>query len=184
MKDRFAKIHSELRKKGLVTTRLSKNTHVPNLKRSLIYGIVYNPRYSHLDKDVIRFLVLHEEGHGKLPIAYPLIFLVFILTTVIGSFISINPVLDFILTFIIFFGILRLFIPVMRWEEYKADRFAVDVMVREYGIEDPERIVAKALDALTGRHKRKTFISGIYMLMPYHPSREDRLAAVRDRVAK
>ncbi|MFP4656843.1 MAG: M48 family metalloprotease [Candidatus Woesearchaeota archaeon] len=179
MKDRIEKVYAELKEKGLVKSRLTKSHLVPNLKRSLISGIVYNPKYSHLDKDVIRFLILHEEGHGRIPIAYPIIFLVFIITTIIGTFITFNPVLDFILTFIVFFGILRLFIPILRHDEYKADQFAVDALIREYDIDNLEQIVKKALDTLTKGSKRKTIVSYIYILMPYHPSNVQRIEAVR-----
>ncbi len=121
--------------------------------RQLTRNIQYDPRYQDLDEDVLRFALLHEEGHlryGSRSILYGYIgFFAVICST---FFLMVLGVLSgwkqtWSMAFVIFVGIFIYRISVREKthnSEFLSDQYAAESLKRCFFVDEPSKVLKKA----------------------------------------
>jgi len=196
--DRIVEIFYELKEQKLIDTsrKIKIDSKLPGtFKAGLIFRntISYNPQLCKtLSDDVIRFCLLHEEGHmaqdqygpqaliilwgiGLIPLIYSVLLK-------IGGIIAIFSVCFAI--FVIFSSIQILKDSLYR-DEYGSDEFASKILQDKCGVRRPSEVVKKTFDSLpqiidsTNRWHR-LFVA----FFDYHPSKEQRVRNIQELVDK
>jgi len=198
--DRIQTIFEELKNNGLVsgTRRLIPKTNEPNFRASAVWKakIFYNPNFSTMNGDSIRFTLLHEEGHKinkqfshKLLIMCAIISILSILIIsylssdmgiLLRCLISIGACLFILLIIIILFQIFKYRIFK---DEYTSDLCAAIKLKNYYGYCNIFNIIDIALKEINeGKQKTTVLDNIINNCFPNHPNDEDRVSKVKNEV--
>jgi len=143
----------------------------------------YNSYLVDLDDNVLRFILLHEEGHlksgTKLPFpafgAVVILFLVLVYRYQIGLFMSI-----FYLLFLLAVVYRGLFITLYK-EEFKVDLFSAELMKNKFDVKQPSQLLKQFFRGIDGYRNRTNsknnsrLILLIFMIVTglfpdYHPA--------------
>ncbi len=189
IEEKILQIIDELKNDNLIdpnrTLKVSKDIAM-SFKAGILSRntITYNPKYcEELDDDMIRFCLLHEEGHLKRgQYGVPALFLLVCL----GGFPLIYCLLVkanqdlFILSLFFFLFVLlssiRILTEPFHWDEYNSDEFASKILKEKYGIRKPSKILKRTLDSIPSSLDFSKFHSRLfYAFIEYHPSTEQRV---------
>lgn len=209
------KIFEELKRKGLIDRRRELKEW-KNLNNSMAFPftnkISYDPKFSNLDINSLRFILLHEEAHFKLKNSLQITWIVvsLFLTLILKFFVqkhlielvSINNlsislflIIFYIFYLLVFILILNVLKPIGKKEEFLADEWAVKQMIKTYRIKNPARLIKKTLDHLKkkqvkgkshGAHGIIKFLSRIIILFHIdpHPSIQKRVKNIQEKFDK
>jgi Zn-dependent protease with chaperone function len=195
--DKVKLIFAELQAKELILgkRKIKSSRFVQNFKAGILFynTIFYNPAFSQIEENNLRFCLLHEEGHKvKHQYGLPGIFFFFILAMIPvifnWSFSSNNPTTSISTTIYSLMFILisvKIFNEPLRRDELESDLFAATILRDSYGIKKPSNILYNALTEvqtiLASKLPVKVSISEKIMvgLVSYHPSIEERVKNVR-----
>lgn len=185
----------ELKQKKLIekNMQLKKSEIVLNFQadpfgRKIIW---YNPKYSNIKKESLKFLLLHEIGHHKIGRIRGA-FLVFLFLTCLIVFISIimnqtiTGIFVFSILFVLFFFGLKIW---GKKEELASDCYAMKEVIKAYKIKDLEKYlnrVFRELSQITNKNKNSSKILQVMdkifppfnWLIRYHPNDEERISYV------
>jgi len=180
-------IFQELKSKNLINEkiRLIPNKFTPDFKAGLRNkAVYYNPSYSTIRPNGIRFLLLHEIGHmQKFSAAIPSIiacagfallsyFVIPYFFGTVSHFRTLISILFFWVTF-------KLFTPHLRKEELNADSWATMQILRAYKNIKPSTMIEQAReDILNIKQASNIFFRSIYRIFGYHPEYGSRLQNV------
>lgn len=199
---RLFRIFRELQEKGLIDRRrrLVRCTFTPSIRGCPALNCIryrrsfYEKNLSGASDDILRFVLLHEEGHARkgsfllsaLPALPVLLCLMlfghpFLQTEVLPVT---KPILIALLLLTAFFAY-RTYYHRMCDEEFTADRYAADAMRCCYRVRDPGALLQNLLSALVPRAPAacsRRLISALFRAAPaYRPSISERVKRVRDR---
>lgn len=188
----------ELREKELVKKACKcRQWRVDNFKAGVIFRrtIFYNKKYADLDKDCLRFALLHEEGHlckkqySHLVIGLDVV--VIILSILAVNYIAsghssmVSPVLYGLLPLWVWLILVsfRIFSEPIQCEETASDLFAARNLKDAYGIGQPS-IIADRLFELITSPMTDSFADRLYFLFfgGMHPSNDERVKRIKEMV--
>lgn len=196
--DGVHEMFQELRARALITctrrVRPSENVSNFETKRKVIR---YHPEYANLDREILRFIILHEEAHCLRRqnsdvirrlfylLAVGSMFAVFLLFRAMGyqAPTEVYPVLAvLIIAFTIFSP--SLFESSIHEDEYYADLNAAETLRTEYHVHRPSSIVRDALKAIQRKDERSPLHRRFDDLTNWrrHPPVDDRVDCVRQLV--
>jgi Zn-dependent protease with chaperone function len=186
------KIFNELKKEGLIPTKrkIKSSKKVRNFKASVFTSntISFNPDLSELDENVLKLLLLHEEGHlirkqyglnsllfligiGFIPLLYCLIFRIF------GSDLIMST---FFLLFVFVSSFRILSVP-LELDEYNSDEFASKILRDRYNIKKPSEILKFTLERIPSLND--TFWNRLFIaFFDCHPSTYERVKKITDTI--
>jgi Zn-dependent protease with chaperone function len=197
MTSNVEEVFAELKCKGLIDKNriLFGNPITPNFQ-GLGPLINYNPRYGNLNKELAKFVLLHEEGHMKKLsrtylcfMVYAFLIALFLVSTFAGVLLVpdeaklyVHIFADFI--FVSAFLLLwRIFLPFFKEDEFDADLWACARLYQEYSIKEPHAILKAALEEVMKikppKHVEIIFKILTFFLPKYHPSNEERYEYVK-----
>ncbi len=199
---RLYRIFQELQEKGLIDRRrrLVRCTFTPSMRGCPALNCIryrrsfYERNLSRASDDILRFLLLHEEGHARkgssllsalpaLPVLLCLMFLGH--PSLQAGGLPVTKLVFIALLLLTVFFAYRTYYCRMYDEEFTADRYAADAMRYCYRIGDPGALLQNLLSGLTAgasAPRRKGVISGLFRSEPdYRPSISERVQRVRDR---
>lgn len=193
-------VFQELRSKGLVTksTRCRWSPFVGNFKAGVIFRrtIFYERKYDALDSDLLRFAVLHEEGHHRGKQYTPLVLMVDAVV-VVASVLLVNskagyaedvvqPVVWGLMPIYIWLVLasLKVFGKYIHEDEFKSDMFAATILRDSYGISKPSEVVDRLWKALTPSEKRDLLPYRLFRLLlgGLHPPDDERVRMIAERI--
>jgi len=206
-KNNVEKVFEELKLKGLISKniKLKSTFWTLNFQAGLFSRnvIKYNPKFSNLKEDVIRFILLHEVGHhttgsiSKELIGAIVSFLVGLYLTIsFSNFLGIDianinifeTCFITVLFFYLFFSIFRLLVPWMKKEEFDADLWAMKQLIKHYNIREPVKFIKfvfKEFERASQRINIETkpsiltkFLNFLEEILTYHPSHYERILNV------
>jgi len=185
---KILRIFDELKKQGHITPRrvLKASKKVSSFKSSVYTSntILYNPNLSDLDDDVIRFSLLHEEGHlarGQYgPPALLLLWSFGLIPLIIGIFFKTDFFLISLFFFLfVFFSSIRILTEPFYWDEFGSDEFASKILHDSYKIKKPSEIVRTTLNSIPSSFDYSNLFHRICLaFIEYHPSTEQRVRNV------
>lgn len=207
-KNSVEKVFEELKSKGIIkkNIKIKPGFGVLNFQASIIGKsiIKYNEELSNLDKDVLKFAILHEVGHLERKIWRELIgtiisFLVALLLTLsfseflrLNTFFYLHLVFLVIIFFYTFSLSFRLLAPWMKKSEFDADAWAIEQLVKFYNLKNPAKYVErvfkkyrKYLQRINEKHKSfiwqvlKALITFFTTILDYHPSDQERIFNIK-----
>jgi len=157
--------------------------------------ILYHPKFSRMELDSLRFILLHEEGHLERK-QNSSIFMTFILLVILGSIFMITysgwgdgkiiSALSYSLLPLYFgfvFIALKAFSGPLQEDEREADLFAARKLKEGYGTSRPSVIAQKAFAEYDGyRTGQKPDRVKSFFLGGIHPSDEERVALIKRKV--
>jgi Zn-dependent protease with chaperone function len=192
---KIMEISRELKLKNLIDPgRAIKSKKMSFPYRAGIFAsntISFNPAFSmDLDDDMIRFCLLHEEGHLKrgqygvpalmLLIGIGIFPVIHCIVAGIGDGILVVS-LGFMLFVLV--SSMRILTEPFRWDEYGSDEFATRILHDTYGITKPSLIVGDTLDRLpSGLDVSKLLPRLIYALIEIHPTAEERVRHIVGKI--
>ena len=206
IKNNVEKIVEELKSKNLINKdiKIKESPFVQNFQASIFRkGLIkYNPYFSNISEDTLRFIILHEVAHKQEKIlkreimgvllsllfaipSVPVSYLIIGLSSLFNSptytvlaqvFALILPIYVFILTF-------RILSPWMAQDELDADIWAMKQLLKAYQIKNLKDYVTRVFNEIAGFSQklksRKNCLSRIQrffsLLFIYHPNFEDRI---------
>jgi len=185
---RIINIFNELKTRNLIDpSRKIKSKKMPGAFKATIFTsntILFNPVASkELNGDMIRFCLLHEEGHLKqgqfgvsalfLLWGLGLIPLIFCILSGIGDGIFL---ISLCFALFVIFSSIRILTEPFHWDEYGSDEFASKILRDNYGIKKPSEILKNTLDKLPSSLDLSKFSHRLfYSLVENHPSTEQRV---------
>jgi Zn-dependent protease with chaperone function len=185
---RVIDIFDEFKARNLIDpNRKIKSKKMPGAFKATIFTsntILFNPESSkELNDDMIRFCLLHEEGHLKqgqfgvsalfLLWSLGLIPLIYCILSGIGGGIF---VISLCFTLFVIFSSIRILTEPFHWDEYGSDEFASKILQDHYGIQMPSEILKNTLDKLPSSLDLSKFSHRLfYSLVENHPSTEQRV---------
>jgi Zn-dependent protease with chaperone function len=201
---RLYRIFRELQEKGLIDRRrrLIRCTFTPSIRGCPALNCIryrrsfYEKNLSEASDDILRFVLLHEEGHARkgssllsalpaLPVLLCFMFFCHPFLQTEGLPVT-KPILIALLLLIAFFAY-RTYYHRMCDEEFTADRYAADAMRRCYRVRDPGALLQNLLSALIPGAPvscNRGLISALFRAEPnYRPSIAERVERVRDQAA-
>lgn len=168
---------------------------------SFLKKIRYNKSFyenylTKLDDDILRFILLHEEGHIKngSSVPYYIIAIVSILFLLLFWYPFNYGLFNSLIFILIFFPLSYRFLYIsLRKEEFKADEFAAISMKNGYNIFDSTELLRnmfQKVDEITTQNNQKSpfsmllliFIILIGFFPDYHPAPCERIANVKKMV--
>jgi len=195
LQEKIIEIVKELKTRKLIDPRrnIIASEKVPFGFKASVFSsntISYNPKLSGFDDDMIRFALLHEEGHLKrgqygIPALFFLLCLGFIpLLYCINQ--KVDPSIMIISTFFMLFIVvssIRILTEPFHWDEYGSDEFASKLLRDEYGIKKPSEIVKNTLNAVPISFDSSSLFHRLCLaFIEYHPSTEQRVRNVTELV--
>ena len=192
---RILEIFDELKTRNLIDpNRKIKSKKMPGaFKASVITSntIFFNPMLSkELNDDMIRFCLLHEEGHLKegqygvsalfLLWGLGLVPLIYCILSGIGGGIFITSLC---FTLFVIFSSIRILTEPFHWDEYGSDEFASKILRDYYDIKMPSKILKNTLERLPPSVDLCKFSHRLfYTLVENHPSSEKRVKNIIELV--
>jgi Zn-dependent protease with chaperone function len=194
-------IFYELKKRNLIDSnrklKVSKNSPMA-FKASVFTSntITFNPNSCEgLDDDMIRFCLLHEEGHLKreqhgVPALLFLVglglfpFLFFILQSFYIQKVDQNIIIIslFFMLFVLFSSI-RILTEPFHWDEYGSDEFASKILQHNYGVTKPSEILKNTLNVIPSSLDLSKLIFRLFFtFIENHPSTEQRVRNIVELV--
>ncbi|MCD6237343.1 MAG: M48 family metalloprotease [Thermoplasmata archaeon] len=206
LQDNVERIVEELKAKNLIGKDIiiKKSPSVLNFKASIFErGLIkYNPNFSNMSEDTLKFIILHEVAHKQekilkreimgvllsllfaipsVPVSYLIIGLSSLFNSLIYTglaqvFALILPIYVFILTF-------RLLSPWIAQDEFDADIWAMKQLLKAYKIKDIEDYISGVFNEIASFSQkskaRKSWLGRLQgffsLLFTYHPNFEDRI---------
>jgi Zn-dependent protease with chaperone function len=196
-------ISNELKTRYLIDPyrKIKASKNIPyGFKASVLTSntIDYNPNISGFNDDMIRFCLLHEEGHlkrgqyGKPAFLFLvcLSFIPLLLILLLNLFgLKVGPIIATISVIFVLFVIFtstRILIEPFHWDEYGSDEFASKILRDNYDIKRPSEIVRKtlnALDALPASFDSSKLLSRLCLaFFDYHPSIDQRVRNIIEAI--
>ena len=194
------RVFAELKAKGLVAARRKlapkKAKWSGNFKAGIFRprNIYYNERYSSLDDNLLRFALLHEEGHHtskqtwKLLVGFVVAGFAFLIYFYLVGWYSGHPdanSLNFATVVMAFLSLmsLRAFETPLQEDETRADLHAARTLIEKVGVENPSVVAMSLLRSLEDMQPDKTSLS--YRLKHFigggiHPSDMKRVKAIQE----
>jgi Zn-dependent protease with chaperone function len=185
---RILKIFEELKTRKLIDSdRKIKSKKMPGAFKASVFTsntISFNPILStELNDDMIRFCLLHEEGHLKkgqygvsalfLLWGLGIIPLIYCILSGIGDGIF---VISLCFALFVIFSSIRILTEPFHWDEYGSDEFASKILREHYGIKRPSEILKNTLEKLPSSVDLSKFSHRLfYTLVENHPSAERRV---------
>jgi len=191
---------AELRTKGFIAAKRKlvrkKTTWRHDFKAGILrrWNIYYNEMHSSLKDDLLRFVLLHEEGHFASK-QNSTILLGFIIAGFVGlayfylvSRFQGHPngdalILDSVVMAFLSLMSLRAFETPLQEDETRADLHAARVMIEKLGVEKPSVVAESLFEIQDKREHDKTSLS--YQVMWFigggiHPPTRERIRAIRE----
>jgi len=200
---KIIEISNELKARNLIDPhrKIKTSKNIPYWFKASVFTsntIAYNPNVSGMDDDMIRFCLLHEEGHLKrgqygLPAFVFLVCLSFIpllfvlVLTLFGLRVdSIIATISVIFLIFVILSSTRILADPFSWDEYGSDEFASKILRDNYGIKKPSEVVKKTLNALSALTPRfdSSKLSSILVsaFFGYHPSITQRVRNIIEAI--
>lgn len=189
-------VFSELKAKGLIESTRKLRPKKADWK--LDFGadritntICYNERHSHLEKNLLRFSLLHEEYHFLNRKNWTTLRLFYAMCVTVAV-VSIRRCLDisalgFLLVVIVIMALalkvaFMVFRPRLRADETKADLHAARILIEEFGVERPSVVAQSLFKTLRETPRKRTML--MYHLRrllveDFHPSDTERVSAIQ-----
>jgi Zn-dependent protease with chaperone function len=202
---RLYRIFRELQEKGLIDRRrkLVRCTFTPSIRGCPALNCIryrrsfYEKNLSRASDDILRFVLLHEEGHVRkgssllsaLP-AFPVLLCLMFLghPSLQAEGLPVTKLSFIALLLLTVFFAYRTYYCRMYDEEFTADRYAADAMRCCYRIRDPGALLQNLLSGLTSGASappRRGMISVLFRSeSDYRPSISERVQRVRDRAGR
>jgi len=181
-------IFNELKERKLIDPNHKiKASKKPGAFRASVFTsntVFYNPNFSkELNEDMIRFCLLHEEGHLKRPqCGVPALFFLLALGIIPLLYSIYDPSIRIISVFFmlfIIFSSIRILTEPFHWDEYGSDEFASRILQYNYGIKKPSELVKKTIDAIPSSLDLTKFLPRLFFaFIENHPSTEERIRNV------
>lgn len=192
-KNNVKKIFEELKEKNLISKKriLKPSKNIPNFQaKPFSKKLLYNPSFSNMDNNSVRFTLLHEEGHRKrksrtLPILLLSIVSSFFLYFLLIRLTNMNSLLVAFISLSLLLSIIKLFLGYMKEDELDADLWASIKLIENFGIDKPSKLLKKALNSLKEVKPKQNFISKLatwmrlYKIFNYHPSDKERINCIK-----
>ena len=183
-------IFDELKQRNLIdpNRKIEASKNIPGGFKASVFTrntISYNPNLpAELNDDMIRFCILHEEGHLKrgqygIPalsflVGLGLVPLFFCILSGQGTGFSIIISVCFFL--FVFFSSIRILNEPFYWDEYGSDEFASKVLRDSYGIKQPSKIAENLLNGIPSSFDSSKLLHRLFLaFFEYHPSTEQRV---------
>jgi Zn-dependent protease with chaperone function len=150
--------------------------------------IIYDPNLSGFDDLMIRFGVLHEEGHlkrGQYAIPALLVLLGLGFVPLLHSIFLSPGTLIISLFFLLFvvFSSIRILTEPFHWDEYGSDEFASKILQENYDIKKPSEIVKNTLNSIPSRFDSSNLLHRLFLaFIEYHPSTEQRVRNIVESI--
>jgi Zn-dependent protease with chaperone function len=132
--------------------------------------ISYNPNLSGLDDNMIRFCILHEEGHLKrgqygisalfLLWGLGVVPLLFCILSGIGDGIFVISLCIFLF---VFFSSIRILTEPFQWDEYGSDEFASKILRQNYAVKKPSEVLKSAINSIPSSFDRSISLHRLFM---------------------
>jgi hypothetical protein len=191
-------VFRELRAKGLVKKATEcRSAAVLNFKAGGILRnrIFYNQKYANLDANLLRFALLHEEGHLRTKQYSQLVFNMdyLLMAPYIGMVLwsgsfkdnALIPVIIVALPFelmLIPFS-LRIFGDAIQEDEDSSDMFAARTLKDAYAIRNPSMIAMQLFRSLASENPDSFFHSILFLFGGgMHPKNEERVKRIKEIV--
>jgi Zn-dependent protease with chaperone function len=190
-------IIDELKARNLIDPHrsLKESKNIPGAFKASVFTrntITYNPNFLEgFNDDIIRFCLLHEEGHLRrgqygVPallflIGLGLVPLFFCILSGQGTEFFIIISLCFFL--FVFFSSIRILTEPFYWDEYGSDEFASKILQDNYGIKEPSKIVNDVLDGIPSSFDSCKLLHRLFLaFFEYHPSMEQRVRNIVESI--
>ena len=181
-------IFNDLKARNLIdpNRKLKASKNVPfGFKASVLTSntISYNPNFTGLDDNMIRFAILHEEGHLKrgqygITSIFFLVGLGFIplLLGILLKFDQNFMVFSSLFFVFVFVTSIRILTEPFHWDEYGSDEFASKILRENYDIKKPSDIVKNTLKSIPSSFDSSNLLHRLCLaFIEYHPSTEQRV---------
>ena len=193
-------IFGELRSKGHIkkSKKCKASGLVPNFKAGVLFRrtIFYGSEYENLEDDLLRFALLHEEGHhqGKqnshlvIGVSMAVILSSMALVNWVGASNPkvIQPILWGLTPFYVWLLLasMRIFGGAIQKDEFRSDSIAAKTLRDAYAINKPSEVLDRLLKALTSSKEHDSVGYRLYGLFfgAMHPSDEERVRRIREKV--
>lgn len=182
-KTNIEKVFQELQSKGLIDkkSKLIKNSSESNF-RNLGKKIYYNPIFANINRDSLRYILLHEEAHNKQFQNSTWIFLTGLILAIPGvCFLK-----SFLITVISFFIPFVVFKKLIWKDEFNADLWSAERLNKFYKIKHPSKIMKDCIKEYKKiKEKRdliRKIITYISKIMDLHPPYEERVKFVKKKI--
>jgi len=186
-------IFNELKERNLIDpNRKLKASKSPLVFKASVFTsntITFNPNLcGGLDDDMIRFCILHEEGHLKREqygvsalfllwglSSFP--FLFFVLENLYIQKVDQNiMIISLFFMFFVLCSSIRILTEPFHWDEYGSDEFASKILQHNYGIKKPSEILKIILNTIPSSLDMSKFFSRLFFtFIENHPSPEQRV---------
>lgn len=193
-------VFQELSSKGHInkSKKCRWSPFVFNFKAGVLFRrtIFYDKRYDGLDEDLLRFALLHEEGHHQGKQYTPLILIVDVIV-IVSSVLLVNwnagpardvvqPVVWGLLPIYIWLILasLKVFGKYVHEDELRSDSFAARILRDSYGISKPSEVVDRMWKALTPSERHDSIGYRLFRLLlgGLHPSDQERVRRIAETI--
>jgi Zn-dependent protease with chaperone function len=199
--DRIIKIYRELLERNIIDPqhKLEASNNLPGAFKSgfpFSKKISYNPKLCKdlTNDEVIRFCLLHEEGHLKtgqygIPCLCLLLFIGFaplIIYALLKIFLiidisSIIIVISLFFALFVLFSSVRILAEPFYWDEFGSDEFASKILFNCYGIRKPSQVVKITLSSIPSTFNSSKLLHRLFLgFFEYHPSNELRVRNIAE----
>jgi len=182
--DNIDAVFEELKNRSVLNEgiKLIMKAGIPTLQASFLFNEIYcNPSFSNSDKDILRFMLLHEAGHKQNPTyEYLLIFVLFLSYIILHLFLKISTVDKILLFFLLSVLEYRLFFPFLRKSEFNADIYASKKMIEVYRVKKPSIISRKSFKELKKVNFKLNLLNLVFGRIDYHPKPEERAQRIKE----
>lgn len=182
-KPNVERVFQDLQLKDLINKKrkLIANSSESNF-RSEGNKIIYNPLFANLNKNSLRYILLHEEAHNKQFQNSTWILILCILLPTGVYYYSNNS----LITFISFFLPIFIFRKFIGRDEFKADLWSAERLKKFYKIKHPSKIMEETIKEYRKNINKKNFLSKVRTITGkiiwYHPQYEKRVKLVKERI--
>jgi len=177
------KVFEELKLNNLINkkSQLLCNNSESNLRgtRNKIY---YHPLFANLNKNNLRFLLLHEEAHNTTFQNSTWVLILSFVSGLVSYFFLRHIFFSIIILFFVFF----LFRGFIKKDELNADLLSAEKLKKYYHILSPSKIMKDTIMEFSKieckRNFRSKFSSIIIKILGYHPPFEERIKIIKRKV--
>jgi Zn-dependent protease with chaperone function len=193
-------VFQELRSKGHIrkSKRCRWSPLVFNFKAGVLFRrtIFYDKKYDNLDEDLLRFALLHEEGHHQGKQYTPLVLIMDVIVVVSSVLLVdwkarvdndiVQPIVWGLMPIYIWLILasLKVFGKYIHEDEFRSDSFAARILRDSYGISKPSETIDRMWKALTPSKKHDSIGYRLFRLLlgGLHPSDEERVRKIADTI--
>jgi Zn-dependent protease with chaperone function len=181
-------ITNELKARNFINPnrKIKASKNIPGGFKASVFTsntIIYDPTLSGFDDHMIRFSVLHEEGHltrGQYGVP-SILFLVGLgfIPLLLGILLKFDQnfiVFSSLFFIVVFVSSIRILTEPFHWDEYGSDEYASKILRDHYDIKKPSKIVKNTLNSIPSSFDSSNFLHRLCLaFIEYHPSTEQRV---------